>query len=269
MSKYMAKFNELNDSLESLRSKITNVRDRSDLSVRLIQEKTIEIKHMVLENGFDSIGEEIQFFKHIKPYLLAHKIVNSIILDVEIRKSGLSTEDFDQLKKRKLSFIQDHFIDYKEFNFYLRSQSTTRDNIYFTKELTQNDLFMNIILELDPEFSNGYDIIAAYILAYDLLKNYFKNDKPIENIAPIPELKWTGSKVALVELIYALHEVGVINMGNNELQVLSFHLGNMLGIELKDIYRTFIEIKDRKKDRCRFLMNLIEVLESKMNAFDQ
>jgi hypothetical protein len=264
----MVKFKELNDSLESLSIKVSNVRERSERFVKLIQERTIEIKHLVLLQGFDSISEEIQFFKDIKPQLLAHKIVNSFILDIEIRKNGLSVEDFDQLKKRKLSFIQDHFIDYKEFYFYLQSQSNTRDNMYFTKEHTQNDLFMNIILELDSEFSTGYDVIAGYILAYDLLKNYFKDEQSIEKAAPNSELKWTGSKVALVELLYALNEVGVINMGKNELQVLSFHLGKLLGIELKDIYRTFIEIKDRKKDRCRFLLSLIEALESKMDDFD-
>lgn len=255
--------------MQSLCYSVSNVRNRSELSVQLIQEVIIDIKTLVIKEGFESIEKEIQFFKKIKPHLLAQKIANSIILDCEIRKKNLSDEEFDSLKKRKLSFIQDYFIDYKEFYFYLQSESISRDELYFTQANTKNDVLLKILPELDFEFSTGYDCIAGYIYAYDLIKDYFKNANDGNHFRSIPELKWTSTKSALVELIYALHIMGVFDNGKHDIITLAKVFSEVMDFDLKDIYRTFNAIKQRKKISSKFLTELLEKFNTKINEFEE
>lgn len=95
--------------------------------------------------------------------------------------------------------------------YFLRSKHDIRltlDSFYF---------------QLDYVFTTSNDYKVAQILAHKPLEKYLasklkkhqkqeaKNPNQTHNISP---LKWTGSKVALVELMYALHTEGVLNNGN-------------------------------------------------------
>jgi len=268
MSMYMQKFKDYNDSMESLCLSVSNVRIRSEKSIQLIQDVIVEIKNLVLREGFESTEKEIQFFKQIKPHLIAHKIANSIILDCEIRKMTMSEDEFETLKKRKLSFIQDHFIDFKEFYFYLQSESNFRDDFYFTQAHTKNDVLLKILPELDIEFSTGYDCIAGYILAYDLIKEYFKDLQHDKHYKSYPELKWSFTKADLVELIYALHIMKVFDNGKTDIIKLANAFSVIMDMDLKDIYRTFNAIKERKKITSRFLTELLANFNSRIKELD-
>jgi hypothetical protein len=83
------------------------------------------------------------------------------------------------------------------------------------------------------------------------------------------KLKWTGSKVALVELIYALHAESVLNNGNADLKETVSHFENMLDVELGQFNRTFLEIRGRKSDRTKFLSTLTTTLVNRMDDADE
>lgn len=121
----------------------------------------------------------------------------------------------------------------------------------------------------DSDFSTGYDIIAAHALALKELNEYFQKSKPTnQNEQLLTNIQWTAPKVALVELVYALHESGSVTLGKNDLIELGRTLGKVFNIEMSDMYRMFNEIRGRKKDRCRFLIQLTNVLHSKMEQMD-
>ena len=72
----------------------------------------------------------------------------------------------------------------------------------------------------------------------------------IANAASLPDnlrLTWTHSKIALVELIYAVKELGVFNHGEADLKTITRSFEYMFSVELGNISSSFQEILERKK----------------------
>jgi len=93
--------------------------------------------------------------------------------------------------------------------------------------------------------------------------------KQIEEVnAPKVKVTWTDSKVALIELIYALHTTGSINNGKSDLKSLTQYFENVFNIELGEVYRPFIEIKGRKGNRVQYLDLLRKNMIARMDETD-
>ena len=82
-------------------------------------------------------------------------------------------------------------------------------------------------------------------------------------------LKWTASKTALTELIYALYSHGVFNNGNTDIKLIAKTFEEAFNIELGDFYHAFMELKARKINRTKFLDSLCEALIKKMDEKDE
>ena len=68
-----------------------------------------------------------------------------------------------------------------------------------------------------------------------------------------------------VELIYGIDEMGCINNGNMPLKQLAPLLYKIFGVESKDCYRFYIDIKRRKNEsRTYFLDKMQEKLNERM-----
>jgi hypothetical protein len=65
---------------------------------------------------------------------------------------------------------------------------------------------------------------------------------------PNEGLRWTGTKVQLVELVYPLRGVKCINNGEITLAKLFKVVGTMFNFEVKDYSRIFVDIKNRRTD---------------------
>ena len=88
-------------------------------------------------------------------------------------------------------------------------------------------------------------------------------DNTNDNTASL--LQWTGNAIDLVELIYGINEMGCINNGNTPLKQLAPLLYKIFGVESKDCYRFYIDIKRRKNEsRTYFLDKMQEKLNEKM-----
>ena len=82
---------------------------------------------------------------------------------------------------------------------------------------------------------------------------------------PASPLQWTGNAIDLVELIYGINEMGCINNGEMPLKQLAPLLYRIFGIEAKDCYRFYIDIKRRKNEsRTYFLDRMQEKLNRKI-----
>lgn len=79
-------------------------------------------------------------------------------------------------------------------------------------------------------------------------------------------LLWTGNAIDLVELIYGIDEMGCINNGNMPLKQLAPILYKIFGIESKDCYRFYTDIKRRKNESrtTYFLDKMQEKLNERM-----
>ena len=172
-------------------------------------------------------------------------------------------------KRKNLKFYQ----YYKHNNTYL-------DHLYFLRENKQLELFStDISVYLDSEFYTSHDTLAAEVIAYDLLTNFYKQEiiklKSISsgkfddnNKMGKSPLNWTASKTDLIELVYALKVFGAINTGNINIKELIDVFSSILNIEISNYYKTYSEIKNRSTERTRFLKKLMEDFQAKLEYDD-
>jgi hypothetical protein len=81
------------------------------------------------------------------------------------------------------------------------------------------------------------------------------------------KVKWTGTIIQLVELIYALYEAGCFK--DVPLKELFTVMGATFSCEIKNHYRLFWDIKNRKiGDRTKFLDDLKTALTIKLCRMD-
>lgn len=79
--------------------------------------------------------------------------------------------------------------------------------------------------------------------------------------------RWTGSLVELIEIIYALDEMGCINDGETAINELTAYFGRLFGLEIKEshCYNAYSDMKRRKSEsRTYFLDKLRERLNLRM-----
>jgi hypothetical protein len=81
-------------------------------------------------------------------------------------------------------------------------------------------------------------------------------------------LKWTASKAAITELIYALNEYGAFGNSSRQLRRVSQYFCQMFSIEIPNIYKVYEENRKRKKCRTPFLDGLKISLTRKMELDD-
>lgn len=81
-------------------------------------------------------------------------------------------------------------------------------------------------------------------------------------------LKWSASKVALIELAYALHQSNCFNGGNIEFSEIMRSFEKTLDIDLGNYYKAVTEIKDRKNGRTKFLHRLSANLDQHFKNVD-
>ena len=94
----------------------------------------------------------------------------------------------------------------------------------------------------------------------------------IQSSNNINKLKWTGSLVELIEIIYAFDEIKCINDGESSINELTTFFGQLFGIEIKDsaCYNAYTDMKRRKNDsRTYFLDKLSQRLNLRMQRDDE
>ena len=85
-----------------------------------------------------------------------------------------------------------------------------------------------------------------------------------------PALQWTGNAIDLVEMIYGISEMGCINNGNIQLNELASMLYAFFGVNSKDCYRFYTDIKRRKNDSRTYFLDKMQVkLNEKMRRDDE
>ena len=210
-----------------------NLNDLSNIEKGIhISRKHLQELRIVLRSGtFKNKTDEIRFFKEQKPYIFGrlkfyiklyifstHRPLGSL----KFQRSYIDTE----IKK-----LQIHYQKNIDFVKYYRENSTVLDEFYFVRG---NDN-LNLISDTshfytDSEFSTSHDNAVAKIIAYDLLLAFYieelnaleigkKNSSHSTcKLLKLPKLTWTGNKIDIIELIYALHNSGSINKGTADIK---------------------------------------------------
>nr|WP_239481245.1 RteC domain-containing protein [Mediterranea massiliensis] len=83
-------------------------------------------------------------------------------------------------------------------------------------------------------------------------------------------MQWTGNAIDLVEIIYGIHEMGCINNGEIPLKQLAPILYSFFGVETKDCYRFYTDIKRRKTiSHTHFLEQMQERLNERIRRDEE
>ena len=134
---------------------------------------------------------------------------------------------------------------------------------------------ISLYFQSDPVFSTTHDYLIAKLIANEKIIIFHEN-KLNNQTANITEkndkniLKWTGTKVALVELVYALHNEKIINNGNISLNECIKAVENFFNTGIKQHNRIFLEIRNRKTiDKTNFINSLQVNLNNKINQLDE
>jgi hypothetical protein len=229
-----------------------------------------ELRKFVSSYQFKSEREEIQYFRSQKPLLVAtlmyyyktSKIIKqSLLNDCKIRKKILQYE---------LQKVETFYARHLDFISYYNSGQTNYDEALFLRKNMNPSSIPAYILIRDESnhITNGDYLVTKLMMNLKLhkfiqneLSQASKNQPQDENGKTTnSDIFWTAPKVALIELVYALFSEGAINNGEIEIKKMVKEFELFFNVKLNDPYRSFSEIKQRKKAPTQFIDSLRDTL---------
>lgn len=197
-------------------------------------------------------GEEVQYYKEIKPYFLCRLIYYNRLYELEMARSTANLPQTEALLDRELERVTQVYERHKFIYRYLKCGATYLDEKLFFRP-KGNDVVALYGMEIPAELGSPicYDHVVADLMAADLLRKYVEDAafelRRIGNQAyGLPRIVWTDSKTALIELVYALHSAGAFNNGKVDLKDIFAYIEAVLHVDLGNYRRTFQEILSRK-----------------------
>lgn len=255
---------ELNDMLRGHINEIS----QAQKVISFIEDKITQLNNWLRNHKFQCNEEEIYFFKCLKPKLISKLIYYKAILNIEL-EAPLSKKQTRKHYEKTLNKIYQQSKKNKEFYSYYRCGSTHRDENYFIRSKHKPELDDDCFaLHYDTSLCTEKYYDVSKIIANDMLIEYCENKiEEIERKCTLhypstnSDLNWTGTKMDFIELLYALHHYKIINGGNIEVKEIAKTLCKTFNLEIEDqVYRYYIDIKRRKKEKTPFLNTLATTL---------
>lgn len=281
MKTYNEILDKINTSTQTLEAEVGNVLIQAEKGIKLTKKALKEIRSVVIDYGFKTKEEEINFFKNIKPKIYSKLIYYVRLFCIENRRPRSSTKNQIKFLNKEVNKLQEYFNQNLDFCLYYKRNSTVFDEQYFIRGREDIRFFPDTYhFYIDENFSTSHDASVATILAYDRLIIYLKKEiDKLENyngmemaINPYngsTNLFWTAHKTDLIELIYALHSCGAVNSGTADIKEMAAAYEQMFNIDLGNYYHTFVEIRSRKSNNTKFLDKLKESLLKKYEDSDE
>lgn len=266
---------KLETEIKELEIEVDNSIQRMEAVIDLIVKCLSELKEHVLKRGFKNLNEEIRFFKYQKPAIVSKLIYYNAIYKIETRKP-YGAKLIKKYLNGELRKLKRYFDNNLEFYKYYRTNNSYLDEKLFVRGNHDIKLCLDTYyFQSDQSFSTSHDYKVAKIIANDLIQVHLEDllycmNKHLQKKEPsIAGLNWTGSKVALIELIYSLYYQGVFDNGNSDIRIIAKYFETTFNIDLGDFYHTYLEIKNRKINRTKFLDTLRDGLIRKMDEQDE
>lgn len=266
--------------LECLETKLSHIQlmleedpiQHTPIAIGLTMESLLALRTMFLTLSL-SVQEEIVFFKYCKPRLTSKLIYFNERLKIELNKPQASEKTMKKYYRLQLKKLDKFTLNNAAFFKYYSNDHQYLDHCYFVRNKEDYKLDMDsYTFQYDKAFSTSHDYKVAQILANTLLQEYLLSK--LETFTKTrtqnasKKLKWTGSKAGMVELMFALHTIGVFNHGTCDIGEIAKVFSTSFDIEIGQIHRIFHEISNRKSERTKFLNTLKEGLINRMEESD-
>ncbi|RKE52390.1 RteC domain-containing protein [Sphingobacterium detergens] len=226
------------------------------------------LNDFVRNHVFTCAEDEISFFKEHKPEINAELIYWN---EITFFETNLPMGKKSQLNfyRKGLKRINLFFERNCELQRYYKQQRTIHDQFLFIRKTKFNPISEDPSVEIDDKVSTVSSYLIAKLIAYERLGNRLqekikslKNGQQTSTLENLYPLVWEEKKVALVELMYALHYYGCF--GTKEIKFLAKIFSKVFNTDLGDFYHTFMEISMRKINPTKFLDGLRECLLKKI-----
>ncbi|WP_338357339.1 RteC domain-containing protein [Yeosuana marina] len=280
MKTYESLLRALNQDLECLEMEAMDILAKSEKGIKMVSLAIEELRCRVIDKGFTDKEEEKDFFKCIKPQVLSKLIYYMKLFSIESKRPRSGNDSQKRYLMEHIDKLQGYFNNNLEFYHYYRRGDTLLDDHYFLRGKTVVGMHTDTFYSLtDGQFSTSHDSSVATIMAHEMLIEYFKkeidklgnnhgNDINSPNKKKYRKLFWTGNKVDLIELIYALYASGSINRGVADIKEIATSFERLLEMDLGDYYHTYLEIRSRKIRRTKFIDRLKDSLDQHMQDLD-
>jgi len=264
---------ELDEKLAKLETEPQNLLVYYESAAGLCWLALNEMRKLVIKNGFQNQYEEVKFFKHIKPKVFGKYIYYYKLFEIESLRHNASKKFQIKYLNQVLKSMHRYLEENMQFCQYHWSNKKYMDHLYFIRDKSNYRIhFNNLCTLMDYKFSTAHDYTVASIMAYERLIKYIDREIDLlkygnlKNKTPfLSKAKFTGSNVALVELIYALHSLKVVNNGDIEIKELAEIFEKMFNVKLDEYYRVFSDIQMRKTNRTKFLDMLKDALNKRID----
>ena len=270
-------FRKIGKLHEELELNINEVYDEDDMikvaerSLLLIDDSIRKLKTLVSFHKFENLGEEVHFFKNLKPKFISKFIYYSLVLDLESHKPNAGKKVLKKYYEAEQEKLKNFYTEQSDFYSYYKREATYLDHKIFVRD--SYDLKMKLSLgfyNFDTSFTASHDQLIAKFIANEKFDQYLKKqiDGLSENEVPksLSPLVWSASKVGLIELVYALYQMRCFNGGNVELSEVVRFVEKSLGTDLGNFHKTIFEIRNRKQGPTKFLNivseNLLQYFQS-------
>jgi hypothetical protein len=265
--------------LQQLRSEETEILQQAKKSVDAGMRTMNELRGYIITNPFKAQQEEIFFFKEVKPLFQCQLVYWLKVLNYELNKPTGTYADREGYILGELHSMKLFFDNNIDFYRYCRSGGTNRDARYFSHAKNESHADLDIdLLDTDPQFSSSHDSKLSRLLAYEMLADFLNSElgtlsgnsqaHTVQGSADSP-MNWTAPKTGLIELMYACNSFGAFNNGKASINQIADLFERIFNIKLGNYYRTFQEIRIRKKGRTIFLDQLREKLIDRMDDADE
>lgn len=278
METYLKIILDLDKELSGMKDVSENVTDQMEYAIGHCKVALEDLRKLVIEKGFPDRQSEIRFFKQIKPAVYSKLLFYRFLFDLESKREKADVSVNKRYLKNCLYKINEYMNEHHVKVQYYRCGFKHLDEQYFLRDVSEIPLELKNSRQLmDEDFFTWHDHTFSMIIANDMLSDYIReeigklqNPGVNNSLNPVKTHHWSGKKIDLAELAYALHYARLVDGGKTSIRELADMLGGLFGIELgKDIYRLHTEIQQRKIDRTKFLEFLISVLRQRLDDDDK
>ena len=235
-----------------------------------------ELRKYVETHPFTDEGEEIWFFREMKPRFYALKVYAIERYTIEI---NLPADLQERVKyyKEQLQYISRFFTQHAFTYQYYKLGARELDRLYFIRGVEVQHILLPEVPELDPAFSTSCDYLFSKFMAYEQLQSYLLEQLSFgQSEAAAPpvskkgrQTKWTGDTCNLIEMVYGIYETKQVNNGDVDLSDLMDVFEQCFGVNLSRYFRRFTEIKRRKAmSKTRFLDEMREAVNKRIDDGD-
>ncbi|HEY4150531.1 MAG TPA: RteC domain-containing protein [Chitinophagaceae bacterium] len=262
----------LQEQLTSESQQPFSVLRRTELALGHCQKAIGALRQCVNRYPFATSKEEISFFKIFKPRFMAEWLYYQELYQLYERSPlGDARLPPEQLGKA-LWRVQQFFEEHHDFYLYWRAGRSDRDECYFMRSKAPDSRWLpGIYYDPADSFSTGYDVVFAYMQAYERLEAYLvskiecgQRGKLGPGSGSVPTLPWTGSKAALTEMLYGFECTGVVGHGKIPLKQMVKAFEAFFMIDLGNYSDTLSAFRDRKTGPALYIDEMKRALLDKL-----